>query len=127
MSLQKDINERLDEILAIRKELKRMDTDLSEDQMLDTIHDNKQINKQQAISIVEEMIDRVKFDLNKITNNGKNVKGLFTNNYYVNDLMQDKQIAKTGDLNKKVVKKKPKKSNNWHEGHYEPFDDDLPF
>lgn len=126
MSLQKDINERLDEILAIRKELKRMDTDLSEDQMLDTIHDNKQINKQQAISIVEEMIDRVKFDLNQITNNGKNVKGIFTNNYYVNDLMQDKQIAKAGDLNKKVVKKKPKKSN-WHEGHYEPFDDDLPF
>ena len=126
MSLQKDINERLDEILAIRKELKRMDTDLSEDQMLDTIHDNKQINKQQAISIVEEMIDRVKFDLNKITNNGKNVKGLFTNIHYVNDLMQDKQIAKAGDLNKKVVKKKPKKSN-WHEGHYEPFDDDLPF
>ena len=52
MSLTKDINERLDEILAIRKELKRMDTDLSEDQMLDTIHDNKQINKEQAISIV---------------------------------------------------------------------------
>lgn len=94
MSLTKDINERLDEILDIRKELKRMDTDLSEDQMLDTIHDNKQINKQEAISIVEEMIDRVKFDLNKITNNGKNVKGIFTNNYYVNDLMQDKQIIK---------------------------------
>lgn len=100
MSLQKDINERLDEILAIRKELKRMDTDLSEDQMLDTIYDNKQINKQKAISIVEEMIDRVKFDLNKLTNNGKNVKGIFTNNYYVNDLMQDKQIIKEQERGK---------------------------
>lgn len=100
MSLTKDINERLDEILDIRKELKRMDTDLSEDQMLDTIHNNKQINKQEAISIVEEMIDRVKFDLNKITNNGKNVKGLFTNIYYVNDLMQDKQIVKQEERSK---------------------------
>jgi phage host-nuclease inhibitor protein Gam len=100
MSLTKDINERLDEILDIRKELKRMDTDLSEDQMLDTIHDNGQVNKQQAMSIVEEMIDRVKFDLNKLTNNGKNVKGLFTNIYYVNDLMQDKQIVKQEERRK---------------------------
>ena len=93
---------------------------------LKNIQTGKQINKKQALRAVEEMVDRVKFDLNKLTNNGQNVKGIFTNDYYVNDLMQDKQIAKAGDLNKKVVKK-PKKSNNWHEGHYEPFDDDLPF
>ena len=127
MSLQKDINERLDEILAIRAEIKKMDYDLEDDASLKNIQTGEQINKKQALRAVEEMIERVKFDLNKITNNGKNVKGIFTNNYYVNDLMQDKQIAKAGDLNKKVVKKKPEKSNNWHEGHYEPFEDDLPF
>lgn len=119
MSLTKDINERLDEILAIRKELKRMDTDLSEDQMLDTIHDNKQINKQQAISIVEEMIDRVKNDLNKITNNGKNVKGLFTNIYYVNDLMQDKQIVKQEERSKPTC--------DDEDVEYIAWDEDLPF
>ena len=127
MSLQKDINERLDEILAIRAEIKKMDNDLEDDASLKNIQTGKQINKKQALRAVEEMVDRVKFDLNKLTNNGQNVKGIFTNDFYVNDLMQDKQISKAGDLNKKVVKKKPKKSNNWHWGHYEPFDDDLPF
>ena len=127
MSLQKDINERLDEILAIRAEIKKMDNDLEDDASLKNIQTGKQINKKQALRAVEEMVDRVKFDLNKLTNNGQNVKGIFTNDFYVNDLMQDKQIAKSGDLNKIVVKKNPKKSNNWHWGHYEPFDDDLPF
>ena len=104
MSLQKDINERLDEILAIRSEIKKMDYDLEDDASLKNIQTGEQINKKQALRAVEEMIERVKFDLNKITNNGKNVKGIFTNNYYVNDLMQDKQIAKPGESNKKEVK-----------------------
>ena len=103
MSLQKDINERLDEILAIRSEIKKMDNDLEDNASLKNIQTGEQINKKQALRAVEEMIERVKFDLNKITNNGKNVKGIFTNNYYVNDLMQDKQIAKPGESNKKEV------------------------
>ena len=127
MSLQKDINERLDEILAIRAEIKKMNHDLEDDASLKNIQTGEQINKKQALRAVEEMVDRIKFDLNKLTNNGKNVKGIFTNNYYVNDLMQDKQIAKAGDLNKKVVKKKPKKSNNWYEEDFDCPDDDLPF
>ena len=85
MSLQKDINERLDEILAIRSEIKKMDNDLEDDASLKNIQTGEQINKKQALRAVEEMIERVKFDLNKITNNGKNVKGIFTNNFYVND------------------------------------------
>ena len=100
MSLTKDINERLDEILAIRSEIKKMDYDLEDDASLKNIQTGEQINKKQALRAVEEMIDRVKFDLNKLTNNGKNVKGLFTNNYYVNDLMQDKQIVKQEERSK---------------------------
>ena len=100
MSLTKDINERLDEILAIRSEIKKMDYDLEDDASLKNIQTGEQINKKQALRAVEEMIDRVKFDLNKLTNNGKNVKGLFTNIYYVNDLMQDKQIVKQEERSK---------------------------
>jgi NifU-like protein involved in Fe-S cluster formation len=100
MSLTKDINERLDEILAIRSEIKKMDYDLEDDASLKNIQTGEQINKKQALRAVEEMVDRVKFDLNKLTNNGKNVKGLFTNNYYVNDLMQDKQIVKQEERSK---------------------------
>ena len=100
MSLTKDINERLDEILAIRSEIKKMDYDLEDDASLKNIQTGEQINKKQALRAVEEMVDRVKFDLNKLTNNGKNVKGLFTNIYYVNDLMQDKQIVKQEERSK---------------------------
>lgn len=100
MSLTKDINERLDEILAIRSEIKKMDYDLEDDASLKNIQTGEQINKKQALRAVEEMVDRVKFDLNKLTNNGKNVKGIFTNIYYVNDLMQDKQIVKQEERSK---------------------------
>ena len=77
-----------------------MDYDLEDDASLKNIQTGEQINKKQALRAVEEMIDRVKFDLNKLTNNGKNVKGLFTNIYYVNDLMQDKQIVKQEERSK---------------------------
>ena len=47
------------------------------------------------------MIDRIKFELNEITNNGKNIKNIFTNNYYINDMMQDREIARA---NKRMIK-----------------------
>jgi hypothetical protein len=125
MSLQKDINERLDEILAIRAEIKKMNHDLEDDASLKNIQTGEQINKKDALRAVEEMVDRIKFDLNKLTNNGKNVKGIFTNNYYVNDLMQDKQIVKAGETNKKVSK--PKEPIDWHEGYYNFPNDDIIF
>ena len=127
MSIQKDINTLLDNILDIKAEIRRIDLEITADQKLTNIQTGKKVNKKEVLEFVQTQITEIKKDLNKLTNNGKNVKGIFTNDYYVNDLMQDKQIAKAGDLNKKVVKKKPKKSNNWHEGHHEPFDDDLPF
>jgi hypothetical protein len=45
------------------------------------------------------MIDQIKNDLNKITNNGKNVTGLYNNEYYVNDMIQDKIIVENNLLN----------------------------
>ena len=39
-------------------------------------------------------------ELNNITNNGENVKNIFTNKFYVNDLMQDKEIVKKQDEEK---------------------------
>ena len=77
-----------------------MNHDLDDDASLENIQTGKQITKEDALHAVEEMVDRVKFDLNKLTNNGKNVKGIFTNNYYVNDLMQDKQIVKAEERGK---------------------------
>lgn len=93
MNTAKQINQKLDDILAIRAEIKRMDTDLKGDEPLKNIQTGESVNKEEALKVVEEMIDRIKFELNEITNNGKNVKNIFTNNYYINDMMQDREIS----------------------------------
>lgn len=92
MNLAKQINEKLDEILAIRKEIKRMDEDLDEGASLKNIQTGASANKEEALRVVEAMIDQIKADLNQITNNGRNVREIFTNKFYINDVMQDKKI-----------------------------------
>lgn len=93
MSLAKEINEKLDAILFIRSEMQRMDHDLDDDQVLNNIKTGEQTNKAQALEIVEGMINDIKKELNKITNNGLNVKNIFTNTFYINDFVQDKICA----------------------------------
>lgn len=93
MSIAKDVNEKLDEILMIRREIKRMDHDLDDDAELKNMETGSTSNKEEALRVVEAMIDQIKSELSQITNNGQNVKDVFTNNYYINDLMQDKEIA----------------------------------
>lgn len=93
MSLAIEINKRLDEMLAIRAEIKRMNEDLDEDVQLKNLETGKPTTKKQALKVVEDMITEIKNDLNKLTSNGTRVKDLFTNQYYVNDFSQDKAIA----------------------------------
>jgi hypothetical protein len=90
MNLAREINEKLDAILFMRSEMQRMDHDLDDDQVLNNIQTGEKTNKEQAFEIVEGMINDVKKELNQITNNGLNVKDIFTNNYYINDFTQDK-------------------------------------
>lgn len=98
-SLSKEINERLDQILDIRSEIKRMNADLADDVKLNNIQTGKATTKQEALDIVEEMVDKIKDELNQITNNGKNVKDIFTNKYYINDTMQDKELIRQESRN----------------------------
>ncbi|MAR67049.1 MAG: hypothetical protein CL833_07365 [Crocinitomicaceae bacterium] len=91
--ITKQINNLLDEIINIRAEIKRMDSEIADDQVLNNVTTGEQTNKEGAMKVVEDMIDRIKLELNRITNDGKNVKDIFTNKFYVNDMMQDKEIA----------------------------------
>lgn len=95
MNLAKQINQKLDEIISIRKEIKRMDHDLSDETSLKNIQTGESTNKAEALRVVEGMIDQIKDELNQITNNGQNVKDIFTNKYYINDVMQDKEIVES--------------------------------
>ncbi|MBT4478883.1 MAG: hypothetical protein HOC66_05695 [Flavobacteriales bacterium] len=94
MSLAKEVNEHLDNILAIRAEIKRMEVEIKDDQILTNKQTGEQMEKKEVIQFIENTIDDIKKDLNKITNNGENVKEIFTNKYYVNDFSQDREIAR---------------------------------
>lgn len=92
-SLAKQINQKLDEILSIRKEIRRMDHDLEEGASLKNIQTGASANKEEALRVVEGMVDQIKEELNQITNDGRNIREVFTNKFYVNDMLQDKEIV----------------------------------
>jgi len=93
MNITKQINNRLDDILAIRAEIRKMDAEITEEQILTNKSTGEKMNKKEVVQYIERTIDDIKKDLNKITNNGSNVNGIFTNKFYVNDLLQDKEIV----------------------------------
>ena len=93
MNITRQINNRLDDILAIQHEIRKMDAEITEEQILTNKATGEKMNKEEVIGYIEHTINDIKKDLNKITNNGSNVNGIFTNKFYVNDLLQDKEIV----------------------------------
>ena len=99
MSLSKEINKKLDEIIDIKAELIKLKKELSSGAKLKNIQTGKSATKEDAVKVVEGMIDDLKAHLAKLTNNGQNVRGVFDNEFYINDMLQDQQIVK--ELEKK--------------------------
>lgn len=92
-SLAKQINRKLDEILVIKSEINRMRADLAEDKKLFNNKTGEETSVKKIVELADNEITAIKNDLNQITNNGKRVRGLFDNVYYVNDTIQDKLIV----------------------------------
>ena len=127
MSLAKQINKKLDEILSLKLELSAMQRDLSKDSVLSNLETGDDMTLDDAVDIAEGVIMKVKDDLNKITNNGQNVRNLFDNPYYVNDMIQDKQLraeeierenilnnVSTGDALREAMYGKEKYNIKWN-------------
>jgi len=95
MSITKDINSLLDDMLVIRSEINRMRADLKSNE---TLVNNQTGEKVSANKIANNEINEIKSELNKLTNNGQNIHGIFNNTYYVNDMLQDKLIAGTMEV-----------------------------
>lgn len=93
MSLAKEINSKLDEILAIKAESDRVMSEVDGRKPLYNKETGEKITKRQILEYADAEIIQIKNELNKITNNGKRAKGLFDNIYYINDIIQDKLIA----------------------------------
>lgn len=103
MSLAKEINKKLDEIIDIKAELIKLKKELSSGAEMTNIKTGKPATKEDAVKVVEGMIADLEAHLAKLTNNGQNVRGIFNNEFYINDMLQDKQIIK--ELQKRVETK----------------------
>ena len=101
MSLARDINKKLDEIIDIKKELIKLKKELKAGAKLTTLATGKTASKDEALEVVHGMIDDLKAHLNKLTNNGQNIRGIFNNEFYINDMLQDKKILKESRKRKK--------------------------
>lgn len=93
MSLAKEINSKLDDILALRAESNRVLKEVDGRKKLVNSLTGEKITKKQILELANAEINLIKNELNKITNNGKRAKGLFNNEYYINDILQDKLLA----------------------------------
>lgn len=96
MSLAKEINKRLDQILDMKAELIKLKKELNKGGKLKTL-DGKPATKEEALEIVEGMMQGIYDEISVLTNKGQNIRGVFNNQFYINDLLQDKVIN-----NKKV-------------------------
>lgn len=94
MNTAKQINKCLDDMLALQAEAKRLHKEVDGRKKLVNQETGEKITKKQVLELAEVEITQIKNELNKLTNNGQNIKGLFDNEYYINDMMQDKLLAK---------------------------------
>lgn len=90
MSTARAINNRLDELIKVQSEMSRVMSEVDGRKKLINHETGEKVTKKDVIAYAEAEIIQIKNELNKLTNNGKNIRGIFDNDYYVNDLLQDK-------------------------------------
>ena len=100
MTLAKEINKKLDQILEIKKELTLMEEEVPADAVLTNKDTGDEMSLNDAVHVAYGVLRKVKDDLNELTNDGKNVKNIFDNQFYINDMIQDKVIAEKMGANK---------------------------
>ena len=99
MTLAKEINKKLDEMILAMNDLRQLEMMPDEPLEFHNKETGEKVTKDFVLNKGREDIDQIKADLNKITNEGKNVRNIFDNPYYINDAMQDKLIAQEKLLN----------------------------
>jgi len=98
MSIAKDINQLLDQMLTIRGEIARMRADLDANATLVNNQTGEKISANKIEELANNEITAIKNELNKITNEGKRATGVFNNVYYINDVIQDKLLVENGGI-----------------------------
>ena len=96
MSIAKEINKLLDQMLTIRGEIARMRADLDANANLVNNQTGEKVTANKIEELANNEINAIKNELNKVTNEGKRATGIFNNVYYVNDVIQDKLLVEGG-------------------------------
>jgi len=99
MTLAREINKKLDEMLLVQSQIKEIN-ELAPDAEFNNKKTGEKVTKEIVLNKGEQQLAEIKEELNKITNEGKRGRDLFTNPYYVNDRMLDRAIAEEIRLNK---------------------------
>ena len=114
MNLASEINQKLDEIIKFKREVKEVEDDYADPNFeLEDVNTGEAVTKEMVLNKASDKYNKIIDDLNTLTNNGKNCRDLFTNQYYVNNFTQDKVIAeeeKQERLDKEIQKQRD--SNN---------------
>ena len=95
MSIAKDINKLLDQMLTIKGEIARMRADLDANATLVNNKTGEKISANKIEELANNEINEIKKELNKVTNEGKRANGIFNNQYYINDMLQDKLLVQS--------------------------------
>ena len=93
MSIAKDVNKLLDQMLTIKGEIARMRADLDANATLVNNQTGEKISANKIEELANNEITAIKNALNKVTNEGKRANGMFNNQYYINDMLQDKLLV----------------------------------
>ena len=93
MSIAKDVNKLLDQMLTIKGEIARMRADLDANATLVNNQTGEKISVNKIEELANNEITAIKNELNKITHEGKRATGIFNNVYYINDVIQDKLLV----------------------------------
>jgi hypothetical protein len=104
MSLAKEINIELDNILKIKAEVKRINAEITNEDSFTNINTGEKVGKKKVLETAHDMQIKSQENLMKLIGDGSNIKDIFTNKFYVNDYMQDKICARV-EFAKKIKTK----------------------
>ena len=104
MNLASEINDLLDRLSESHSHLNEIKNEYNNNPQF-SLKDSKTgepVTKDFVLSTAIVVIHEINDNLNKTTDNGRRVKDIFTNDYYINDMSQDKIIADKIRANKLV-------------------------
>ncbi len=117
MSLAQEVNKLLDEMLSVQKQMAELN-ELESNTELNNTETGEPVTKDFVLNKGQEQLVQIETELNKLTNNGKNCRDIFTNQYYVNNLLMDKAISKANaESDESVANKIMKELQDGQEEH----------